>query len=359
MPFAPKIRKDILKALDEEILPQLTAQRALQVLAEPPFDKQRFFYEVEQEEPLPDSKAGPLQVVRHWKEESMTAARGIHIGIIYKGASDIKIGVTQSQVDELARRGLTSPGIIRLRVPALAVQCFPPGAPGFNYKVPLPDAWRGHGKELNIIFDNGLVSPFLTQRTPQGSVSTHHLQIHDPLLAEMSEIYLDELRQRDKGIAAQSLLFAMMYRLQRYLHNHPALLNNTSFPDMQSVKENTLSATDLKNHQICLEIIDYAQTHLNTQFTIEKLAARVRLSSYHLNRIFKQHHNITVMRYIHNLRMEAARQILIDGCERISDVALLVGFRNAESFSTAFRKYTGSSPQLFRQQNTPKKCSFK
>jgi AraC-like DNA-binding protein len=351
MPFAPKIRKDILQALDEEILPQLTAQRALQVLAEPPFDKQRFFYEVEQEEPLPDSKAGPLQVVRQWPEESMTAARGIHIGIVYKGASDIKIGVTQSQADELTERGQATPGIIRLRIPALAVQCFPHGVPGFNYQVPLADAWPGEVRELNLIFDNGLVSPFLTRRTLQNVESTHHLQVNDPLLAQMGEIYLDELRQRDDGEAAQSLLFTMMHRLRRYFLKHPAILHNSCFLEMQAGESNAFSATDLKNHRICLEVIDYAQTHLNTPLTIHQLAEHVCLSPHHLNRIFKQHHYTTVMRYIHNLRMQAAQQILIDNRERISDVALLIGYNNAENFSTAFRKYSGTSPQAFRQQH--------
>ncbi|MGN7822976.1 helix-turn-helix transcriptional regulator [Chitinophaga sp. 22536] len=52
--------------------------------------------------------------------------------------------------------------------------------------------------------------------------------------------------------------------------------------------------------------------------------------------------------YIHHLRMEKARKLLLEG-EQVSTVAYLLGYNTPNNFSIAFRKRFGISPGKFKR----------
>ena len=51
-----------------------------------------------------------------------------------------------------------------------------------------------------------------------------------------------------------------------------------------------------------------------------------------------------------NLRIRAAQRFLCETDLRISDIAGLTGFSDANYFSNTFRRYTGCSPRAYREK---------
>ena len=87
--------------------------------------------------------------------------------------------------------------------------------------------------------------------------------------------------------------------------------------------------------------------------TIEDLARTAGMSCDHLRRTFKARFGLTPMAYLRECRMKEAAVLLRETNQEVKEVAWHVGFRNANNFSTAFRRFHGVSPEVFRAQHRP------
>ncbi|MGD1931071.1 MAG: helix-turn-helix transcriptional regulator [Leptolyngbyaceae cyanobacterium] len=80
------------------------------------------------------------------------------------------------------------------------------------------------------------------------------------------------------------------------------------------------------------------------------LARQVGLNDCALKRGFRQVFGETTFGYLHNHRMETARQLLIEGEVNITEAARHVGFANRSYFAAAFRKKYGVAPSEYLRQ---------
>ena len=79
------------------------------------------------------------------------------------------------------------------------------------------------------------------------------------------------------------------------------------------------------------------------------LAGLAELSPYHFVRAFKQSFGVPPHRYHVRRRIERAKALLQEADTSVTAVASAVGFAETSSFSTAFRKVTGTSPRDYRR----------
>jgi AraC family transcriptional regulator, transcriptional activator of the genes for pyochelin and ferripyochelin receptors len=85
--------------------------------------------------------------------------------------------------------------------------------------------------------------------------------------------------------------------------------------------------------------------------SLAELAQQVGLNEFSLGQKFKQVFNTTLCRYLHEHRLEVARQLLVaDRSLRIEEVSRQVGFANRGYFAAAFRKKFGANPKDYRKQ---------
>ncbi len=90
----------------------------------------------------------------------------------------------------------------------------------------------------------------------------------------------------------------------------------------------------------------------NSQFGVEHLAEQLHLSRRQLNRRIKEITGVTPQKFITNIRLEYAWQMIDQGT--ISSVSMLAeacGYRDVPSFSRAFKERFGLPPKLKIQQN--------
>jgi AraC family transcriptional regulator len=97
-------------------------------------------------------------------------------------------------------------------------------------------------------------------------------------------------------------------------------------------------------------VVGYIEQHLGEQVSLSKLANLARLSQHHFCRTFKQSfgaqpHQLQVQR-----RMEAAKLLLANRNNSVTDIALSLGYAQISSFSSAFRKATGWTPTVYRRE---------
>lgn len=102
-----------------------------------------------------------------------------------------------------------------------------------------------------------------------------------------------------------------------------------------------------------LEQIHYARTlllrNLHSPPSLVDLARQANLNEYNLKRGFRQVFGTTVFGYLHDYRLEQARQLLETGNMNVVKVAQTVGFASRSYFATAFKKKFGLNPKDYQQ----------
>lgn len=81
------------------------------------------------------------------------------------------------------------------------------------------------------------------------------------------------------------------------------------------------------------------------------LARQVGLNDCTLKRGFRQVFGKTAFGYLHDYRLEQARQLLQERELNISEVAHTIGFASRSYFAAAFRKKFGVSPRDYLSQH--------
>ncbi len=81
-----------------------------------------------------------------------------------------------------------------------------------------------------------------------------------------------------------------------------------------------------------------------------ELARLVKLNEYALKRGFKQVFGKPMFAYLHDYRLEQARQLLETGETKVSEVAQKIGFASRNHFAAAFRKKFGINPKEYSMQ---------
>lgn len=97
--------------------------------------------------------------------------------------------------------------------------------------------------------------------------------------------------------------------------------------------------------------INYIETNLEKEITLEKVAAESYMSLPSLYRLFYAHTGFTVKEYIRNRRLSKAALELANHNESILQIAVKYGFKSHEAFTRAFKKKFGLNPGEIRSHS--------
>ncbi len=98
-------------------------------------------------------------------------------------------------------------------------------------------------------------------------------------------------------------------------------------------------------------VIGYMEHHFSEDITKEELARIGMCSARNLSRKFKECTGETVFEYIHRLRVDKSRSLLIETDMKITEIAVLVGFNDISFFNKTFKKRMGITPREYRERN--------
>lgn len=98
------------------------------------------------------------------------------------------------------------------------------------------------------------------------------------------------------------------------------------------------------------EMIEYIEENLENKIEYSKLAKFLGTNEIILQRLFSMLCNISLSEYIRKRRLTKAGIDLINGQEKIIDIAVKYQYDNATSFSRAFEKFYGVKPSQIKKE---------
>ncbi|EEO7308620.1 AraC family transcriptional regulator [Salmonella enterica] len=96
-------------------------------------------------------------------------------------------------------------------------------------------------------------------------------------------------------------------------------------------------------------LAEWLEQNLHRPVTLSLLAKKVGCSSRHLSDLFSKTFGISIGAYIQKRRLTLASTMLRTTRRDITDIALMYQYSHLSSFSRAFRKQFGQSPQHYRE----------
>lgn len=98
------------------------------------------------------------------------------------------------------------------------------------------------------------------------------------------------------------------------------------------------------------EAVTLMEANIEEPLSTDDIASLVNLSRRQLERLFKQYLGTLPSRYYLEMRLQRARQLLLDTNYSIVQVGLMCGFSSGSHFSTAFGALFGNTPREERQR---------
>ena len=138
---------------------------------------------------------------------------------------------------------------------------------------------------------------------------------------------------------------------------------NTEAPDVFIAK----NADDLKSYnntflslkkenmtknknQIMLDAKEYIDNHYSENITLGMISSKFGFNQTYFSNQFTKNFNVKFSDYLTKIRMEAAKELLVNSETKISSIPQLVGLSSLPTFSLSFKKYTGYSPSEYKDK---------
>ena len=159
----------------------------------------------------------------------------------------------------------------------------------------------------------------LTGKYPEGEVLKN---IVSQMVDARALTYSNELKR-------EGLLYLFLSELSRYNESS----NNEKYPKQIYVDH----------------VLNYIEHHYCEKIRVSDIADGMGLSRGYLSNCFKKTMGESIQDYLIRYRMEKAEELLATTGDTINQIAALVGYEDALTFSKAFHKKNGISPSVYRQ----------
>ena len=100
------------------------------------------------------------------------------------------------------------------------------------------------------------------------------------------------------------------------------------------------------------EVLYYIQQNYDQRLSLEILAPIFGYNSSYLGKLFRKTTGIGFNAYLDQVRIGAAKQLLVQENLKNYEIAGKVGYRGVDYFHKKFKKYTGTTPAEYRRRET-------
>lgn len=96
--------------------------------------------------------------------------------------------------------------------------------------------------------------------------------------------------------------------------------------------------------------VDYIHSkYTKENISIESLSKMCNITPEYFRKIFKIFHGVSPVKYINNLKISSAKELLESQMYSVSEAALQSGYNEMSHFSREFKKQTGISPSDYKK----------
>ena len=94
----------------------------------------------------------------------------------------------------------------------------------------------------------------------------------------------------------------------------------------------------------------FIQDHQSEDLTLGQVSKSVNTSTYYFCKLFKRATGLHFTQYLARVRIEKAKNLLLNPNLRISEIAFEIGFQSLTHFNRVFKRLIGQSPTDYRNQ---------
>ena len=109
--------------------------------------------------------------------------------------------------------------------------------------------------------------------------------------------------------------------------------------------ERTMSVVDMAK--------DYIRDNYGRNISLEDVSRAVDISPYYFSRLFKEETGENFIEYLTAIRMERARELLVNPRYSMKEICSMIGYQDPNYFSRSFKKNVGVTPTEYRDNGVP------
>ena len=106
------------------------------------------------------------------------------------------------------------------------------------------------------------------------------------------------------------------------------------------------------------EILKYINVNYSNTITLDILSKFAGINKTTLIHIFKEYYGTTPIKYLNIVRIEKAKELLLNSNLTVSEISEIVGFQSIHYFSRYFKSKESCSPMEYRLKNKNSKFYF-
>lgn len=122
--------------------------------------------------------------------------------------------------------------------------------------------------------------------------------------------------------------------------------------DMKQLKQAVIRAVgwNFTGNEVVDTILAYFYEHYTEKIELDTLAQLAYCTESHIARVFKKHTGITIISYVHKIRIEKSIQMMEEENLSVKETAFAAGYQNLNHFYKYFNQYTGMTPAAYMKQ---------
>jgi YesN/AraC family two-component response regulator len=131
--------------------------------------------------------------------------------------------------------------------------------------------------------------------------------------------------------------YASSVRLLSIFAEHLSMVSNQVVVQQQTAEPPVISRAK-----------QFIQEHQGEDLSLGQVAKAVNTSTFYFCKMFKKATGVNFTDYLSRVRIEKAKNLLLNPNLRISEIAYEVGFQSLTHFNRVFKKIVGQSPTEYR-----------
>lgn len=195
-----------------------------------------------------------------------------------------------------------------------------------------------------------------------GMQAAIHWEFHDSFMEEFPEVNLvrsvfaadERIVTASGGTAAADLMLHLIERDHGYdlsVAIADQMVYNAVRNGTAEQRVSLQSRNGMRNRHLA-RAIEIMRQHIDDPVSPAAIARDLGISTRQVQRLFGAYLNTSPKKYLMEMRLERARNLLLQTESAISDVAVACGFLNSAHFSRAYRTAFGISPTMQRGRLT-------
>lgn len=96
------------------------------------------------------------------------------------------------------------------------------------------------------------------------------------------------------------------------------------------------------------DCMKYMELHATEGITVQQVADYAGVHRSYFSQVFSDQVGMSPLKFIQHIRMEKAKQLLLDSNATVTEIALSLGYPNLYTFTRAFKQYYKASPLAVR-----------